>query len=231
MLSGDITGSQFVDRALRVGRDLRDRPLVVVAFCKDDASDDGEAQLERLLLPLQVPSVLADLGEHVMGVVGLAKTTNDEALIAHFQANGARAGVSRSVDVADLSEATRQARAAAKVAVVQQRPATLHFDRLGVMRLLVSLAHGPELRMYVNDELGLLMQHDMSDVNQLLPTLRAYLDSDGNKSRAADLLCVQRRTLYYRLERIEALLGRSVEDAEIRAELNLAFRVLDFLKN
>ena len=74
-----------------------------------------------------------------------------------------------------------------------------------------------------------LLAHDASTANPLLPTLRAYLACDGNKSQAAEKLFVQRRTLYYRLERLEGLLGKSLEDPETRQGLALAVRALDFL--
>jgi len=81
----------------------------------------------------------------------------------------------------------------------------------------------------VNDELGALLTHDANETNELLPTLRTYLACDANKSKAADELRVQRRTLYYRLERLNSLLGKSLEDPEVRQSLGVAFRALEFL--
>jgi purine catabolism regulator len=60
-----------------------------------------------------------------------------------------------------------------------------------------------------------------------MPTLRACLEADGNKSDAAASLHIQRRTLYNRLDRIAALLGRSLEDAATRQSLYLATKSLD----
>jgi purine catabolism regulator len=104
------------------------------------------------------------------------------------------------------------------------------FDDLGVLRLLASLAKGPELARYIEDELGPLLQHDAEATNPLLPTLRAYLSCDGNKTQAAQTLFVQRRTLYYRLERITAILGRSLDDPDARQALVFAVRGHDLLQ-
>jgi purine catabolism regulator len=62
-----------------------------------------------------------------------------------------------------------------------------------VLRLLVALAQGPELKRNVDDELGAVLAHDATAANPLLPTLQAYLASDGNKSRTANALFVQSR--------------------------------------
>ncbi|MCW2556582.1 MAG: hypothetical protein JWP55_546, partial [Mycobacterium sp.] len=44
------------------------------------------------------------------------------------------------------------------------------------------------------------------------------------------LLFIQRRTLYYRLERIESLLGRSMDDPDNRQALVFAVRGHDLLQ-
>lgn len=230
LLLGDITGKQFVERSLRMGRDLRDRPLVVVFHCKESAEDTGAAGfLESVFRSLHLPAVLADVGEHVMAVAGTSPRCSDWQLVEHLERRGLRAGVSRSSTAAQLPEAIQQARTAASAAAARDAAAVLTFDGLGVLRLLASLSQGPELSRYVEDELGALVAHDESTANPLLPTLRAYLACDGNKSQAAEELFVQRRTLYYRLERLATLLGKSLEEPEVRQSLGLAVRALDFL--
>ncbi|MFE2374363.1 PucR family transcriptional regulator [Streptomyces sp. NPDC059398] len=230
LLLGDLTGEQFVDRALKVGRDLRDRPLAVAVLSKDPGAEGSAGLLlDSVLKDLKLPAVVADTGDHVVAITGLTKQLSVQQFAARLDTCGARGGVSRSGPPALLTDAVRQARTAASVAETRSSPATLHFDRLGVLRLLVALADGPELRRYVDDELGPLLTHDGSETNPLLPTLKAYLAADGNKSRAAEALYIQRRTLYYRIERLNGLLGRSVDDPEVRAGLSLALRALDLL--
>ena len=43
--------------------------------------------------------------------------------------------------------------------------------------------------------------------SELLRTLKVYLDHDGSKQIAAQQLFIVRQSLYYRLEKIEELLG------------------------
>jgi purine catabolism regulator len=234
LLLGDIGGEQFVNRAIRIGRDLRDRPLVVVFVCKDPDADGHEARtVEATLKSMRVPAVLADIGDHAVAVIGLTRGQHSEQhLVGLLQKEGLRAGVSR-VETApgQLPDAIRQARAAASVAAAELKPTVTTFDGLGVLRLLVTLANGPELERYVHDELGALLAHDANESNELLPTLRTYLACDANKSRAADELNVQRRTLYYRLERLNSLLGKSLEDPDVRQSLGVAIRALSFLES
>jgi purine catabolism regulator len=56
----------------------------------------------------------------------------------------------------------------------------------------------------------------------LAATLRAWLNRHGQVDAAAADLGVHRHTVRHRLQRAEALLGRPLDDAGVRAELYLA---------
>jgi purine catabolism regulator len=60
-------------------------------------------------------------------------------------------------------------------------------------------------------------------------TLDAYLRSNGNKNLTARALHLQRRSVYYRLDRIEQLLGSSLDDPELRVRLYVALRAREML--
>lgn len=223
LMLGDISGEEFVAKALNLGRDLRGRDLAVVIASKD--GQDGpftERDLSTAVRHSSLPAVVADIGDDTLAVIGLPDGGSDTELVSLLSHYHARAGLSRIVAGSRLPTAVRQARNA-RAAIRPGQP-VLRFDELGVLRLLVALAQGPELAHYVEDELGDLLQHDATSANPLLPTLYAYLTHDGNKSHAADALFVQRRTLYYRLERLSALLGASLDDPEVRQRLLLAVR-------
>jgi purine catabolism regulator len=231
LLLGDISGDAFVTRALRIGRDLRDRALLVVSVCRESAgTNSGEDAMEELCRSLRVPAVVADLGEHTLVIMGLSRTRSEKQVVEQLTALDVRAGISRPVSASQLPAAVEQARSAASVALARPDKAVHRFDELGVLRLLASLAGGPELARYIEDELGPLLKHDAKATNPLLPTLRTYLSCDGKKSQAAQLLFIQRRTLYYRLERIESLLGRSMDEPDNRQALVFAVRGHDLLQ-
>jgi hypothetical protein len=60
--------------------------------------------------------------------------------------------------------------------------------------------------------------------------LAAFPEQGGAKAAAARALHVERRTLYFRIARIEKLLGRSLSDREVQLRCHLAIRGLDLLK-
>jgi purine catabolism regulator len=103
---------------------------------------------------------------------------------------------------------------------------SLHFARLGALRLIFHLADNPELRAFQRDVLGPLEVSDTSRRSEFVRTLEAFLRAGGNHMRAARDLNVHRNTLIYRLERIQELLGdANLEDPEMRLNLQLALKI------
>lgn len=229
LMLGDISGEDFVRRALTLGRDMRNATFVVVMAGDDGGGDTaGERELAHALTEARVTPVVADIGGKALAVAALRAGGGVQAVTAALERHGVRAGMSRVVPAHQLPLAVEQARtahAAANIGAVKIR----RFDDLGVLRLLVLLAQGPELARYVEDELGPVLMHDAATSNKLFPTLQAYLECDGAKAAAAERLHVQRRTLYYRLERLNSLLGRSLEVPDVRQRLLLAVRGLELL--
>lgn len=231
LMLGDISGHGFVERALRLGRDVRGRSLlVVVTSAPHEGQPFGQPELTECLAVAGAVAIVADTCDSALAVVALPADKGEAAVMAALSCAAARVGVSRVVKPDDLLLAVQQANSAhAATAFAGTDRCLIRFDELGVLRLLVPLADGPELAAYVEDELGALLQHDVDSPNKLLPTLIEFLECDGRKSDAAQRLFVQRRTLYYRLDRLESLLGLSLDDVETRHRLHLAVRGLQLL--
>ncbi|MFZ0322686.1 MAG: helix-turn-helix domain-containing protein [Actinomycetes bacterium] len=138
-------------------------------------------------------------------------------------------GVDDDRPVDGYIQALEAAEHARELPLIDGLGVVVRFEDLGLRHLLGRLAEGPELRRFVDDELGALIRHDLDHSAVLLPTLRAFLDEHGSKTRAARVLHVERRTMYYRLERISDLLGRDLDDRETRLRLDVAMRGRDLL--
>jgi purine catabolism regulator len=123
-----------------------------------------------------------------------------------------------------MREAMRTADIATSMASETSR--SLHFARLGALRLIFHLADNPELRAFQRDVLGPLEMSDAARRSEFVRTLDAFLRAGGNHMRAARDLNVHRNTLIYRLERIQELLGGAdLEDPEMRLNLQLALKI------
>jgi purine catabolism regulator len=140
-------------------------------------------------------------------------------------------GVSEETRPERLRSALEDAGEAASFAARAGNKDIKHFEDLGVDHLLMELTSSPELARFVESELKPLLEHEANGTPIYIPTLRAFLDSGGRKVAAAESLHIDRRTLYYRLGRIQQILGRSLEDQDVRLRLDLALRSLDLLRS
>ncbi len=138
------------------------------------------------------------------------------------------AGVGRVPDpVISHHAALREATQAAEIAATMPGGATtLHFARLGALRLIFHLTGHPELDAYYADVLGPIEDYDRQHRSELVQTLEAFFHAGGNHMQAARDLHVHRNTLIYRLERIQELLGgANLEDPDTRLNLQLALKI------
>ncbi|MCZ4519329.1 PucR family transcriptional regulator [Rhodococcus ruber] len=226
LMVGDLSGTGFVQRALQIGQDLRGKSLIVADIgSKTRSTDKVQTEIVTALRDRNFPAVIADVGQSILAVIALKDATGVNEIAELLGDPDRCIGFSKIAQASELPAAVDQARAAAST-----RQPIQYFDDLGLLRLLVSLASGPELDQYVEEELGPLLDAETANDKGLLETLTVYLDCDGNKSDAAAKLFVHRRSLYYRLEKIERILGKSLEDHETRLRLNVAVRSLSIVR-
>ncbi|HLY36149.1 MAG TPA: helix-turn-helix domain-containing protein, partial [Candidatus Limnocylindria bacterium] len=94
---------------------------------------------------------------------------------------------------------------------------------LGLTGLLAAVTD-ERLVDYSRRHLGPLIEHDSARKGNLVPTLRAYLET-GEQRHAAERLRIHTNTLRYRLDRIREISGVDLEDPETRLNLSVALRV------
>jgi purine catabolism regulator len=102
---------------------------------------------------------------------------------------------------------------------------TIAFDDLGVYRVIARVEDREALSTFRREYLGPIEDYDARHSAELIDTLEGFFRCNGNHARAAELLHLHRNTLLYRLERIEALTGRDLSDAETRLSMQLALKI------
>ncbi|MDJ0343310.1 PucR family transcriptional regulator ligand-binding domain-containing protein [Streptomyces sp. H10-C2] len=134
------------------------------------------------------------------------------------------AGLSAAVPVAELPDALRQAERALAVALRRGRNLVEHGE-VGAGSVLPLLGDDA-VRAFAEGLLRPLREHDATSRGDLLASLQAWLSRHGQWDAAATDLGVHRHTLRYRMRRVEEILGRSLDDPDVRMELWLAMKTL-----
>ncbi len=246
----------FLRRARTLGADFRNGRLAVVAMSASEAAEESQNRVsedDRLEWRLSVVSDLRNAAQ-THGCVALAGLHSDriiavlavpgtrtqatvveqivqESMRPHF-AELVTAGTSYAASADELYKALGEAVTAMSFARISSPSHRIrHYSDLGTLQLLMQLAQGPELARFVEFELSPLLDYDVHTRSKLFPTLRAYLANAGRKADTLRALSIQRRTLYARIKRIEALLHRDLEDQITRTRLTLAIQGFDLLQS
>src|SRR6185436_17089268 len=136
----------------------------------------------------------------------------------------------RAADPVDLYRAGSEARLAVNVGEAEGR-AMLAFEDTGAYRLLLpAMSEDPgELERFYAETVQPLVEYDDQYETELVATVEAYLDNDGNVAATAKQLFTHRHTIRYRLERVRELCGHDVSATEGREKLGLGLKTMRVL--
>ncbi|MGP9018237.1 PucR family transcriptional regulator [Streptomyces sp. BR1] len=184
---------------------------VLAEAMESAASRSGEAVLavpegERLVV------LAADGGDAVAACTGFEPEEGAEVVI----------GLSAPAGPIAAASAYKQAEQALSVARRRGRRLVEHEEL--VAGSLVPLLADDAVRAFADGMLRALYEHDATGRGDLVASLRAWLSRHGQWDAAAADLGVHRHTLRYRMRRVEEILGRSLDDPDVRMELWLALK-------
>lgn len=97
------------------------------------------------------------------------------------------------------------------------------WEQLGIYQLLSAVPDG-DVGLSVSTS---LVEH-LINKPELLQTLECYLDLAGDAKRTAEQLILHRTSLYYRLGRVEEIIGVDLKDGEDRLALHVALKTLRY---
>jgi purine catabolism regulator len=103
-------------------------------------------------------------------------------------------------------------------------PRLATYKDLGSFQLLLSLQDDEALRLFCDSILGPIEASEGHYGGELMRSLEAFIEENGQWERAARRLYCHRHTLRYRIRRVEELTGRNLSSARDRIEFWLALR-------
>jgi purine catabolism regulator len=154
-----------------------------------------------------------------------------------LSANGGaslRVGVGRSTEAGSARRSFHEARCALEALALgggssKNGLGVATYKDLGSFQLLLSLQDEEALRLFCDSILGPIASSEGRYGGELIRSLGAFIEENGQWERAARKLYCHRHTLRYRIRRIEALTGRSLQNARDRIDFWLALRGRDLL--
>jgi PucR family transcriptional regulator, purine catabolism regulatory protein len=236
-LSGRLEPDELRGRLHPFG--IGDRAAVLVFELPDPAG--AEHELEAALADAGCSSLVAGTtagGRELLCAVVDPEGTDpielaDRARIALSSArNGVRAAVSRLAPVSSVRRSFHEARCALEATSLKdgKAPEVASHADLGSYTLLLALQDDEALRAYSDNLLAPIEATEGEYGGELLRSLEAFIQQNGQWERAARSLYCHRHTLRYRIRRIEELTGRDLSLANDRIEMWLALRARELVR-
>jgi PucR family transcriptional regulator, purine catabolism regulatory protein len=243
-LAGDVLAEALTGRLSEAELGTRLRPFgvggnaAVLVFAGREGAPpaSAEADLDRFLADTGVGALVASRERLLCAVVdtsqgdpvGLAGRAREELVAEHGEL---RAAASRPAPVGSLRRSFHEARCALEAAALANgaSPPVASYRDLGAFQLLLSLQDDDALRLYCDSVLGPLEDASGEYGDELIRSLEAFIEQNGQWERAARELYCHRHTLRYRIRRVEQLTGRDLSTARDRIEFWLALRARELV--
>jgi purine catabolism regulator len=252
MVAGELAGGELTRRLAPFG--LADSVAALVLVRTDNArgsTEAAEAALRHGLREEAVRALAASSGSSVCALVpGRAEDelfTLAERVAQHASEElnaSVRVGVGRAVPGGEARRSFHEARCALEALSLgayanangntpangARRAEVATYKQLGSFQLLLSLQDDEALRLFCDSILGPIEASEGHYGGELMRSLEAFIEENGQWERAARRLYCHRHTLRYRIRRVEELTGRNLASARDRIEFWLALRGRELVK-
>jgi PucR family transcriptional regulator, purine catabolism regulatory protein len=241
LVSGELSGAELARRLEPFG--LRDRAGMLVLAPQRVVKAAVEDALTRAVRDEASAGLVAGTGRFTCALLAPPKGAHDDAelfaLAERLRARVAReagaddlpAGAGRSAPTGDARRTFHEARCALEARALAGHgsngaggaPVATYRD-LGSFQLLLSLQDDEALRLFCDSILAPIEEGEGAYGGELMRSLEAFIECNGQWERAARRLYCHRHTLRYRIRRVEELTGRSLDSARDRIDFWLALR-------
>ncbi len=233
-LAGDVLAEALTGRLAEREVASRLRPFgvgeraAVLIFATPDPTATA-AELDRFLHDGGWGALVAPRDNLLCAVVDATAPDSDPmeiARAARTALGGPMAAASRVDAVGSVRHSFNEARCALDAATIANgsAPDVASYRDLGAFQLLLALQDDEALSLYCQSVLGPLEDGGGEYGDELIRSLEAFIEQNGQWERAARELYCHRHTLRYRIRRIEELTGRDLGSARDRIEFWLALR-------
>lgn len=137
-------------------------------------------------------------------------------------------GVGRCYDeTKNLWKSYREANRAVENSKDEIKYKPIHYDDLGIYRILSYDDLRPELLEFYKESLEPLVEYDKQKGTNLVETLRNYFECGGNSRKVSEKMYTHYNTIIYRMNRIKDITGIKFDDYDDRLNFEISLKIYD----
>ena len=140
-------------------------------------------------------------------------------------------GIGRSyIDISQLYKSQEQAKLIVEHLSKSTTESIIHYDDLGVYRILAHDEIKGELIDFCKDTIMPLIEYDEEYDSELVKTLKQYFKFNGNMKKVSEKMYMHYNTIVYRVNKIKAITGLDIEESDNSLNLQIALKILDIIE-
>lgn len=249
-----------IERAAMFNLGAEDKYMVMVInikgnenkkFKKVDQAVDSMQQniskivhfIERQLEESEIEGIVAGKTDSIQIVLSFKKDKSIRNIINQFSINIERMLISKFSNleykmgigrlyngIRSVSKSYSDAIEAISAGEILGDGKVIHFDSLGIYKILCQDHLKEELESFYQTTLEPLVEYDNRKSTELVKTLEAYFEHNGNLKKMADALYTHYNTVLYRISRIKEITNIDLENAKDRLNLEIALKIKQLIK-
>jgi len=210
-------------------------------FVEDDLSRILNLS-ERLLEEYQIKGVVISKTDSIILILSFDKKDKSERKIAGIKTHLEKAinlqsmsvqihvGVGRIYSgMENFHKSFKDSLKAMRISKATKEKSIVSYNSLGVFKILCQDHLDEELERFYDETLKPLVDYDEKKSTELVKTLEAYFEFNGNFKKISNEIFAHYNTVLYRMQRIREVTGMDLEDFDDRLNLEIAVKIKKLL--
>jgi len=247
-----------IDRATSFNLNKKDMCLSIVFKIRDknesskkvDISSDSLQQhiskihdfIEKSIKQLNLTGVVASKTKRVFVLLSYKKGENIEPsvkelknhideIITKYENLEIKIGIGRPYEGLDnFINSYLDATKAISTGKMLSNETIINFEELGIFKILSQDHLEDELNKFYDSTIKPLVDYDQKKSTELVKTLEAYFEHNGNLKKMSDSLFTHYNTILYRVQRINEITNMHLDNPNDRLNLEIALKIKQLLK-
>ena len=133
-------------------------------------------------------------------------------------------------DLRDVWKSHEEAKKALSYSKIFRNKKLIHYDELGIFRLLCMDHQEQEIKKFCQECIMPLVEYDRNKDGELVKTLQVYFDCGGNLKQVCKKMYIHYNTILYRIQKIQQITGVDLSDADSRLNLEISLKIMSVMK-
>jgi len=134
-------------------------------------------------------------------------------------------------NIDDLWKSMEESKKALSFARIVNNDKIMHYDNLGIFRLLCMEHQESEIRKFYKETIESLCKYDEQKDGELIETLKMYFECGGNLKKVSERMYIHYNTILYRIHKIQQITNLDLSNPNDRLNLEVSLKIMSIIND